>query len=631
MLKLLLNGNEPANQPKGLDGIIDSFYYNEDLFGYLREYTGSVEFFGADFGTLYDSFSSGTCNFFDVDILESEGDSTHFETLYKGLIYVNDIEFDIDRRIARCTIVDDSVIAKISNYFDLKIDFTSTATKNGEPITLASSLMDITDHNGVTRTNVGVVSQFDLLEYCIKYITDNSVGLESSFLNSAPANNYFFTGGNVLFGLDFSIPQGTLKGILTDLCKIWNLRWIVIRSGGQPVIKLEPYTFFNTNATLTELDGGNEIKLKINEELSRAEFEFGSIEALSTQANSGSTWFRPSLATAWAAHFTSNISPNSNCAKRTRISLITTEVCYDTNTISDALNTTERTYVERIFLVGNPSTQWYSNIVDGSPLLNPDITTVEQLKRWLQTYCFTFPESQNDGYSEWIPNDINDGLSSAFGTTIALSVPNEAGKYFNGSDIFHLFPYTNAITIEIKLIIYFDPADNLTPSGTANLSMRPATLTPLDPNEWRTLPGGDFMTLGTPTVGQFYEYAECNWNVGDTITYEAIYDDWNPDTAWFINGGTGAASSFGKFMPGSYIKITSNSYKAFRDLSCAGANFILDCKIPLNSGIAEQITSQQFPDILLKNDFRNYTGKVLELKRNIATGEGDMTLKLRNV
>lgn len=72
MLKLLLNGNEPANQPKGLDGIIDSFYYNEDLFGYLREYTGSVEFFGADFGTLYDSFSSGTCNFLMLTFLKAK-------------------------------------------------------------------------------------------------------------------------------------------------------------------------------------------------------------------------------------------------------------------------------------------------------------------------------------------------------------------------------------------------------------------------------------------------------------------------------------------------------------------------------------------------------------------------------
>lgn len=621
MLRVLLNGAETHNQPNGLDEAVEKMFYDPEWFGYRFEMNVDLVFFGKDFSELYQLFKESTCSEISVEIQETDSDTGPWRLLFKGIIYTNDVEFDIDHREASTQVIDNGFVAKIINYGDLPINLFSPISKNGQPVSINTQDITLVDHVGTTYTRT-VITQFDVLDFLLRYLTDDALRLESDFLSSAPANKYYLTSGSILRIAGSGFPKLKTQELLTDLCKIWALEWVIVNVAGQQKLKLEPITFFSQNATSEYIDGFSKFLVKSNDSLLISAFIFGSFRQTTTDASTADPWFLSELTYPWSSHVESSVSADGNCAVTTTLNYSARRIIYDTNTISAALNAgTEKTFDEDVFLVNSNADSWYSNLGPTRALANYDLTTPQQLKRWLNRYCFQYPVSAA-ACDEWYAGD---GTSNILPTTpaIILSEPIVDGCWWTGAEILHNGNAT-AFTIEVFLEIYFNPADN-PGGGTGTVTIA-----------WDYL-GINFMKPASgwtdilPSFGDYVEAVTKTITIGDTITYSATFNDISIDRLIQLFMEAGTDGPIGTITTNSYIKIYNNAYQSFSGTDCRRPSYTIEAAGFLSARNARTIKASRFDNFMMPNSFRTYTGTIFEYSRKITTGEATIKLNAKNV
>jgi hypothetical protein len=630
MVRVLINGSETVNRPIGVDALSERYFYADELFAFLREITGNITFWGDDFEFFYNLFKTGQCNSVTVDIQEREGDNGAWINAWQGLIYLRDITFDADQRTCEAEIVDNSAIAKIQNYKEFPIELFQPTSKNGVTLTLpTSTTIDIVDLTNTTTSGIKAYTQFDVMDYLFAWVTDNEVGFQSAFLTSSPANKYYFiTGQDMRKLITATRMTVTISEMIQDMCKMWNLRWAVAYISGRPTIVMEPAEYFE-QSTYIQVDGFRDFKFSYNDKLDYGTFSFGSAKSVQNDYDSGDTYIKQIMTLPWAGHAKSSITPDGNCATKSELRLETSLIVYDCNAISDCLNnTTDANYDESLFICNDESDAWLG-FMPNRPINNYDLFCVNQLKRWLKSYCFGYPSIvQCDSYYDTFQPFFFGGGFFMLPTNLI-----NAGCYLD----YAIFKEMNTVSIELYLELSADAIDN--PSGgpgTLRFALQNQDI-PFDPaiapdtsNGWTSGP--------VHPNPEWVDYVERVFNVGDTAIYHGFMDNVHLDLVnipplftllqYNLSGGPLLQINL---TPNSYIKVRSNAYSALRGVVCDTMAFKVDASGYIQPAQAEAIRTSPFGNLLLPNNFKNFSGPIVELERKLSNGETKLNINTKTI
>jgi hypothetical protein len=192
---VILDGVTLQNEPMGLmDAKLEVYRDNQNP-GIFNAFISDVTFWGDGYDILLPYFQSDeTCKTVKVKIIEDCANGLNFD----GIIYVEDLEINLDKCNISCSIEDDSIIGRITRFSDTRV-----------PINTGQS-MSQTSEGGVTLTDIGSIKNtpyydsntssyttiekrwFNILEtsdYVLKYLTDGKCDAKSVYL-SDPSKVY---------------------------------------------------------------------------------------------------------------------------------------------------------------------------------------------------------------------------------------------------------------------------------------------------------------------------------------------------------------------------------------------------------------------------------------------------------
>jgi len=186
-----LDGVVLQNEPMGLlDATVD-IYRDSQNPGIFNTFISEVTFWGDGYDILYSYFDSNVvCKTVPITIVQQCDDGLNFN----GIIYVEDLEVNLEKCTVSCSIEDDSIISRITRFSETKV-----------PVNGGKSMSPASD-GGIDLSNIGapyltpyfdpvlnipsIISKrwFKILEttdYVLKYITDGKCNATSLYLGSS--------------------------------------------------------------------------------------------------------------------------------------------------------------------------------------------------------------------------------------------------------------------------------------------------------------------------------------------------------------------------------------------------------------------------------------------------------------
>jgi len=191
---------------------------NDLLKGVYVNYLTTLTFSGDGYDyILAKSVSDGICSVVDIEIVDTlTPDSFHF----KGKIFIANTKFNLTECNVECVVEDDSFAQSILRIIKTEVEcFGTTVSLNGSVITPVQQNCDLsqvttayptntvywdnpTDIAGNHLNTTRMFKLFDVIQYILDYLTNNSVTLQSDFLstNYLTEKRTYTLGGTVANG-----------------------------------------------------------------------------------------------------------------------------------------------------------------------------------------------------------------------------------------------------------------------------------------------------------------------------------------------------------------------------------------------------------------------------------------------
>lgn len=287
MIQFYLDGTLYDN-PNGWETLVDRIYYSEDVSGYLRELNGSLTFYGAAYEYLRTKFDSGICDNVNVIITDTCADGTAVN-IFEGIIFINDIEWNILKCSATLEIVDNSYIAKIFNNKAIQCYLGVNRSKNNVDISAFDnpqtniSLLDST--GGAGTTNAVGYRIYDAFRFIIAFITDGEVYVESDFFNASTGTDYHayyavvMNGEEIRTGTATNYAYLSFQDFYNDINKIYNIAFSFEKnSSGNNVMRIEPKSYYKQTPEINYFENPADLIQKINADKNYSKVKFGSAQ-----------------------------------------------------------------------------------------------------------------------------------------------------------------------------------------------------------------------------------------------------------------------------------------------------------------------------------------------------------------
>lgn len=197
------------DEPMGLTDATVKIMRDEQFSGIVSNIVSDLSFWGDGYDIIYGLFQ-GTTGCLDIPIRIEQTDCLGF--IFEGIIFLADIELDISRCIAKCTLSDNSLSSLIGRNYDVKVPIDSGVSLDGTSLTQIGEYLYNPFYTGVDVPNENPLNPeavdgpfkwfniLDLYSYIPKY-----------FLN------------------DNTFSASTINGYLTDPTKYFEVNhWRVV-------------------------------------------------------------------------------------------------------------------------------------------------------------------------------------------------------------------------------------------------------------------------------------------------------------------------------------------------------------------------------------------------------------------
>lgn len=267
------------DNPIGLDSLNDRLFYNEALSMYLSQLDGDIELVGDGYNYVRSKFSDNVCNKVSVRIYD-----TKTQTNYYGTIFINDVRFNLSKRIAECKIVSDKFIEYINNNKNIKVQLGVNLGKDQETITVDSAVtVSIPDPTSTVFVNRTAYRVFDVFDALVRFMSNEDLTFVSDYFDPSnpdnanrsdtPAFDVIMTGEELrLGGAGNPTPLISYEEFFSDMNRLHNLAGAIEGD----TLRVEPKSYFRK----TENGANISDVYEVNQSLSREQFyssvKFGS-------------------------------------------------------------------------------------------------------------------------------------------------------------------------------------------------------------------------------------------------------------------------------------------------------------------------------------------------------------------
>lgn len=357
-LRVKLDGNILANTPQGWEEATIKTKMDRTVKGLFVNYTTDLDFWGDGFDYLDGVLEDNYCQTVKI-VIESDECSGEWEEEYTGVIQLAQItEYNVNHRIIKTKLFDDSYDSQISNNKSLKGYVDVPVSKNGETITVATEQnIEFFDPTAgfptyLATTRVGY-KVYDCFRFIIDYMSDGTVDFKSDIFDGEYNNWMLFNGKEVrLGGGDGAQLEVSFKEIFKELDKKTNLSFAIEPSDGPNDyrLRLEPTDYFEQDNAIVTLDNIPEIMMSFNRQELYSNIDIGS----QTFEDDVLIISYPPLN--FKAFKEENYTIVGDCNIDKTLNLVSKYII-DTNVIEDAIVNNEDRYDKKIFLVVTDGTK----------------------------------------------------------------------------------------------------------------------------------------------------------------------------------------------------------------------------------------------------------------------------------
>ena len=262
------------DDPEGWNDIEITIERERDISGLIVMNTNEFIFKGNGYNLLIGKHNGNYLSRVEAVIEELSGQN--YVQLFKGVIFLSEIEFNLDQKTAKATIEDESFQANIQNNKDIEIMINNGQSKNGV------TLIDITRYgldffNTTTGTYFGstLTKAFrvkDALSYLVRYMSDDRIkGIVSDYLddtaNFETGLLYILRGEQVRTrdGGALDMPNVTFRKLMHFLNSNFFLEFgFETNTNNEPVMRVEPQEYFFTNTANLNITNIKDLKQSVD-------------------------------------------------------------------------------------------------------------------------------------------------------------------------------------------------------------------------------------------------------------------------------------------------------------------------------------------------------------------------------
>lgn len=397
MYKILLDGLHIYDAPIGLDDMEfsilrdDGFSNGDQIIRYRA--TSTLTFIGDAYKYLCQKKKESICNIVSCKILTQC--DTGYELLFSGNIPISWVEFNHTTCTAQSQIRDNSFSAFVKDFIKTEVNLWSTKTKNCLPITGIDKNIDFSKiHNSAgSAKEVLCFDVIAVLNYIIKYITDNKMSVVSNYYSTPTSvfgsNLYAITTG---FNLRNVSSQGDIEAIYPTLSfekvfKELRKKHRVFMDVVGDTIYIEPESSMYENTQIFEIDGlPNDIRESVDKTRLFNGFKIGSSNT--KLQNNSNAYYQSTKLNMWGEY---NLSSCGDCTTTTdsenaNIDIVS-EFIIDSNMIHEQLNTSDTGNDKSVYLVNyfeeNGVTEAMREYIGGEWVYNTAITNQKVIDNWI--------------------------------------------------------------------------------------------------------------------------------------------------------------------------------------------------------------------------------------------------------
>lgn len=644
MFRVLIEGTEIVNIAEGLMELEETFQLYDQLDIYHTEINGPITLVGEDFEYLFSVFKESPCTTLDVEIQKKISGLSSYTTFFKGLVFVNDIEFNFIERTCQIEIVDNNLLARVINNADSKINMASVSTKNGMPISLPTITFNVVDFNGVQYLARTGHTIFDVLDYALKWMSDNTIKLTSNYLASDPEVTFYRISNEAsVRTTQVTFPTMSFSDIWNDIRKLFNLKGFFRKNGLGYDFVVEKASYFDEYQGVRELESPGKIMVTSDRSKWISDVKLGSAQCLTNSPEDTNLWFPFPVVGAWLFYHNNkdNVTPPSTCNNETSLNLRLQKLITDNAIISTILNSTQKTEWD------NEPILWHDedNIscvslfnVNGNRIFNLGVSNLEVLRRWQPEIC------------------IDGSLFGDCETIISYDVPLfPLGQNLSDAYIQDNVPFIgnyDLSTDECGLLAPGLPATFNIPAGHYTITINYDFLQygGTNPNVFFAMRfvsgfwfpyGYTLLTLANTAPGwsgvsqvcdDMYDYVTMvGPGPGSTFTYNQTYDLFIPfDIQMGFVGGTSETNSV-RLLPSSTVTIKKALAESFGfNDPCNKYAYAGNIQANINMDQMDLIKNSPFSDILVQGGYRNISGKIKRITRTASSGISTVDLTMRN-
>lgn len=458
MFRFFINNTLVNDQPEGWDAI-NSSVKREDETGVLV-YDADIRLTSYGGQDLYviirnlwelDRYSTAQFR------IEQKVSQIGYITIHDGLILLSDVKFNLINNSLEFKVEDNSYYSKINNNKGLQATLDVNVSKNELTITPTPSfnLRCFNQVNGnYDNHDRKVFRIYDVCKYLISFMSDNSIGFESSTFGTGGIYEQFclMSGDEMANPGDGLVPRLSFEDLWTMLYRWFNVRMAIESINGSPILRIESVDYFySNNVALTIPSIPDEVSMKVDTSLIYAKVKVGSTKYETTGALHYPDVYP--LASYKEREFnfkgTNNIDRTLDLTSDFVASNAVIDICYS------QLSGYE-TYKDDVIILSYHKTgsTYYANQIT-EPLLNvhlynSELTNASILSRW-SNYVPNdatnyFYNTTNDGFIAYYQNppgytnngawymDQNRQIGSFYGGSLVTTIPFN-DDYSLGNDL----------------------------------------------------------------------------------------------------------------------------------------------------------------------------------------------------
>lgn len=387
MLEVAIDG-QTVDNPIGLDGLTERIYFNEELSMYLNKLDGELTFVRDGYRLLRKLFNESVCNVVDVVI----SDDCNGET-YDGVIFLNDISWNLSKCEASVTIVSDKYIQQIDNNKGIEVAIGVALSKDLEPITSVFTDVTLPSDDGLTDITVRGYRIFDVFNELIQFMTNGEMTFVSDYFDynnptSDACYDIIVVGGEVRVPAAELLPIISYQDFFNDMNKLHNLAGVVEGN----TLRIEPKEYFRQLGSSVTLENINDLTQETNREQFYASIKMGSAKV--------ADGFGYLIRLSYNGFQQEQFFLQGQCNIDNELNLELQKLITDTNIIQDVQpvsngGTANDAYDEDVFIIHCNNTD--TAVVTPAPLssdfyYNEYYTNRYVSERWSSTYPFSITQ-----------------------------------------------------------------------------------------------------------------------------------------------------------------------------------------------------------------------------------------------